>query len=238
MKFEGLEKKEVFVNRKKYIFYVKSRKGFGYNSCMSSNTTIYVDDEDNIINIFPGYFIYLDENVLTIRDDEGDHNSYYNIDTGKLLMTEYDKVGRCYSEFKNGIALVYDDNIHNYHIMTTHGEIGNCDFLYRIGKKSLLVHKNRLDETLSLYDYNMNLIKKDVSLIYDNISVNHECFICCRKDEYRRMYYCLCDYTGNIITDKFLKIEAKDRRNMQEITVVEQETENKKTVNYLEIIKK
>ena len=238
MKFEGLEKKEIFVNRKKYIFYIKSRENFGQDgySYMSSNATIYVDDEDNIINIFPGRFVYLDENVLTIKDDMGDHNSYYDIDTGELLITEYDKVGRCYSAFENGIALIYDNNIHNYHIMTVNGEIGDCDWLYRIGKKSLLVHKNRSDKTLSLYDYKMNLIKKDVTLIYDNISVNHECFICCIKNN-REEYY-LCDYMGNIITDRFAKIEAKDRYNMQEITVEEQNTGIKKTVNYSDLINK
>lgn len=238
MKFDGLDKKEFFVDRKKYVFYVKSRKGFGYNGYMSSNTTIYVDEEDNIINIFPGRFVYLDEDVLTIKDDDGDHNSYYNINTGELMMTEYDKVGRCYTEFKNGIALVYDDKINNYHIMTVKGEIGDCNWLYRIGKKSLLVHKNRLDETLSLYDYNMNLIKKDVSLKYDNIAVNNECFVCCEKDGKKDRYYYLCDYKGNIISDKFLEIKAEDRRNMQEIVAVERDTKRKMTVHYSELIKK
>lgn len=239
MKFEGLDKKEFFVGRKKYIFYVKSRKGFGYNGYMSSNTTIYVDEEDNIINIFPGRFVYLDEYVLTIEDDDGDHNSYYNINTGELLMTEYDNVGRCYTEFRNGIALIYDDKINNYHIMTVNGEIGNCSWLYRIGKKALLVHKNELDKTLSLYDYDMNLIKQDVSLVYNNISLNCECFISCGKEGRKDKYYYLCDYMGNIISDKFSEIEVMDDRfNMQEIKVVERDTERKRTVHYSELIKK
>ena len=236
MKFDGMEKKEIFVERKKYIFYIKSRKGFGYYGMKSSNVTIYVDDEDNILNIFPGRFMYLDSKVLTINDDNSDHNSYYNIETGELLLTEYDKVGRCYGVFENGITLVFDDNIGNYHIMTVNGEIGNCSWLYRIGKKSLLVIKNREDKTLSLYDYNMNIIKKDATLKYDNITFNSECFVCCGKDNVGK-YYCLCDYLGNIISNKFEKISAKDSFNMQEVTVKERETKNKRTVNYSELIK-
>lgn len=237
MRFDGLEKKEFFVDRKKITFYIKSRKGFGYNGYMSSNATIYVDEEDNIINIFPGRFVYLDKNILTIKDDGGDHNSYYNIDTGEVLMTEYDKVGRCYTEFKNGIALVYDDSIKNYHIITINGEIGDCDWLYRIGGKALLVHKNRLDETLSLYDYNMNIIKENISLKYENIFVNNECFIACEKYGNKEKNYYICDYMGNIISDNFSEIEVK-YGNTQEITVVKRDTGKKMTVHYSELIRK
>lgn len=237
MKFDGMEKKEVYADRKKHTFYIKSRKGFGYCGGRSSNTTIYVDDEDNILNIFPGRFMFLDGNILTISDDDGDHNSYYNIETGELVITEYDKVGRCYGVFENGIALIFDDSIGNYHIMTVNGEIGNCSWLYRIGKKALLVRKNREDKTLSLYDYNMNIIKKDVTLKYDDITFNSEYFVCCGKDSDGK-YYCLCDHLGNIVSDKFEKISAKDIFNMQEVTVKDRETGNKKTVNYTELIKR
>lgn len=116
MKLEGLEKKEIFIYRKKYSFYVKGRKGFGYSGCKSSNATIYVD-EDN-------------------------------------------KVGRYYNTFKTEMAFVYDDNINNYHIVPINGGIGTCGWLYEIGKKSLLIKKNESDKTLSLYDYNANIINK------------------------------------------------------------------------------
>lgn len=235
MKFDGMEKKEIYSDRKKYTFYIKSRKGFGYYGLDSSNVTIYVDDIGNIINIFPGRFMRLDGKILTIKDNVGDHNSYYNIDTGELLFTEYDKIGRHYGVFENGIVLIYDYNINNYHIMTIDGEIGNCNLLYRIGKKSLLVMENAGDETLSLYDYNMNIIKKDVSLKYESITFNSECFVCCGED-IEGKYYCICDHLGNIVSDKFEKIDAKDIFNMQEVVAIKRNSNNKMIVNYKELI--
>ena len=236
MKFDGMEKKEIYVDRKKHTFYIKERKRNGWGRFYGAESTIYVDDEDNIINIFPGSFKHLDEYILTVRDGI-DHMSYYDIRTGEAILTEYDAKGRCFGYFENGIALIYDDDIGNYHIASREGEIGNCCTLRRIGKKSLLVQGYRRDKTLSLYDYNMNIIKKDVSLYYDNLSVNDECFVCHGKDEDGK-YYCLCDHLGNIISDKYEKITVKNIYDMQEVTVKERETGNKRKVNYSELIKR
>lgn len=237
MNFEGLKKDEVFVDRKKYTFYTKTRKGLGYCGYESSNTTIYVDDNDNILNVFPGRFCYLDGKVLTIRDDDGDHNSYYNIENGEELFTEYDKFGRCYGCFVNGIALIFDDNVDAYHIVSLNGELGTCKWLYRIGKKSLLVQKENKGNW-SLYDYNMNLIKSDVTIDYDDKMTNNECFVACNKDENGK-YYCICDFEGNVITDKFARITTKDDiHEFKTVTVTERETKRKRTVIYTELIKR
>lgn len=159
MKFDGMKKKEIYVDRKKHAFYIKERKRNGWGRFNGAESTIYVDEEDNIINIFPGSFKHLDEYILTVYDAI-DHMSYYDIRTGEAILTEYDTKGRCFGYFENGIALIYDDDISNYHIVSREGEIGNCCTLRRIGKKSLLVQNHRRDKTLSLYDYNMNIIKK------------------------------------------------------------------------------
>lgn len=236
MNFDGLKKDEVFVDRKKYAFYTKTRGGFGYNGYKKSNATIYVDDNNNILNIFPGRFCYLDGKVLTIRDDSGDHNSYYDIETGETLFTEYDLVGRCYGYFINGIALIFDDKINNYHIVSLNGELGTCKWLYRIGKKSLLVQKEDRGDW-SLYDYNMNLIRVDATMDYDNIMTNGECFVACNKDENGK-YYCFCDYKGDIISDKFEKIDTEDDiHKFKTVTVIESGSKKKKVLDYLELIK-
>ncbi len=234
MNFNGLEKKEIFVERKKHTFYVKTRNVGSHhrNAC----STIYVDDDNKIINIFPGEFNYLDGKILTVIDGV-DHSSYYNIETGEALFTEYDKVGRCYGSFVNGIALVYDDTINNYHILSEHGEIGQCNWLYRIGKEALLVKMERKGNW-SLYNYDMELIKENVSIDYDDLMFNSKFFVACNIDDEGK-YYCICDCSGNAVSDKFRMITTKNHiHNFETVQVTERGNKEKRTVDYRELIRK
>lgn len=235
MKFEGLEKKELFVDRKKHTFFIKERKG---TDCLAINSsTIYVNSEQEIVDIFPGRFWYLDGYIVTIMDGT-DHCSYYDIRTGELLFTEYDKRGRCFGRFENGIVLIYDDYISNYHIVSLKGEIGNCAYLYRIGKNALLVKKKKFDKSWSLYDYNMNLIKENVTMEYDNMSFNEKYIICYRQDEGRK-YYCICDYLGNVVSEKFMRIQADNIFDFKKVKVQELTDKNKirtRTEDFLDLL--
>jgi hypothetical protein len=204
--FNDAEKKELYVNRKKYIFYTK----FNF-SRYNRTVTFQVDEEDNIINAFAGSFSYLDNNILTI-DDDCQHCSYYDINTGEVLFKDFDN-RRCHSDFINGIAIAYNDKINQYEVFNSNSEIiGTCACLYRINKNTLLVKHDSYNSMLSLYDYNFKPIKKYVTYDYDNMhNMYSKDYVLCSEDNQKNKHnFFIIDTKGNKVSDEYYTLKTND----------------------------
>lgn len=208
--FKGLEKKEIYVNRKKYIFYTK----FGLDSYRRT-ITFQVDDEDNIINAYAGSFSYLDDNILTI-DDECQHCSYYDINTGEILFNHTNNM-RCHSPFINGIAIAYNDKINKYEVLNSKGEtIGNCNWLYRVNKNILLVQHDRNEKTYSLYHSNFTPIKKNVTQEYSGaVEYNNEYILCTDSKLKTPHDFYIIDTKGNKVSDVYYELSTNDFKSFK-----------------------
>lgn len=203
--FKGLEKKEIYVNRKKYMFYVK------YDFTQYRRTiTFQVDENDNIINVYAGSFSYLDDNILTI-DDDYQHCSYYDINTGEVLFNNTDNM-RCHSPFINGIAIVYNDKINNYEVLNSKGEtIGNCNWLYRVNKNTLLVQHDRNVKTYSLYNSDFTPIKENVTSEYNGTVEYNNDYILCTDSKLKTPHdFYIIDTNGNKVSNVYYELSTSD----------------------------
>lgn len=203
-KFRNSEKKTVFVERKPYIFYSSNER----------DLTFYVDELDNILDVYQGIFSYLDNNILTITDDL-QHCTWYDINTGDQLFKEFTQRysiprRRCHTRFENGIALMYNDEKNAYEILNNDGEIiGLCNWLYRVNKRVLLV-QNKRDGNYSLLDYSFNIIKENVSCDYSNIKYNKDYILVARKETEKRNKYYIVNTNGETVSIEYDNLETKD----------------------------
>jgi hypothetical protein len=201
-KLRDSEKKIVHVDRKPYTFYSSEKR----------RLTFYVDEYDNVIDVYNGIFEYLDDNILTVSDGV-QHSSYYDISTGNKLFTNFTDrdSSNVILPFINGIALVHDWNRHIYDVLNNKGEIiSNCAWLYRINKKILFVKNNRIDENYSLYDYDFNIIKENVSCDYRDIRHNEDYILAARKETEKIMKYFIIDAVGNAVSNEYNMLETND----------------------------
>jgi hypothetical protein len=201
-KFRNSEKKTMYVERKLYTFY----------SSHERDLTFYVDEKDNILDVYQGTFSYLDSNILTITDDL-QHCIWYDVNTGEKLFKEFTQrysKRRCHTRFENGIALVYNDEKNAYEVLNNHGEIiGLCSWLYRINKSVLFVQIKR-DGDYSLLDYNFNIIKENVSYDYRGIQYNKDYILAARKETEKRNKYYIINTNGEPISIEYDKLDTKD----------------------------
>lgn len=220
MKLDNKRFEKIVLNNgeKDYIFYIGSTTNDFFNK--ANEIILLVDSEDNVLNVWHGRRPQLYKNILYM-DCSIDTEAYFDINTGEQLFKTFTDNHRLCSEFKYGYARMYNDNIRQYEIFNTKGEIIKAfNWFYMISENRGIVEDNRtIFNNATLVDKDLNYIKEHCfheQPEYDDLGK----YILAEEGiNARREKYYLFDYNGNKVsegyhilkTDDFKTFKVKDK---------------------------
>jgi hypothetical protein len=204
MNFKKFEKVTLNNGERDYIFYASK----SFRSI--ENLTIWVDENDNILNVFSGKYPKIYKDILFVLPDTQD-GAYINLKTGEEILTEYTKKYgdyRCFTPFNFGYASAFNGKTNMIDVFNIEGEIvKSYKSFHMLNENRGIISQRYLDNNLSMIDGDLNIISENC---FSEIIDHNDKYIIANIESNKKVLHYIFDFNGNKLSKGYKKLNTKD----------------------------